>query len=430
MADQHRLPLLVLLALLALGCRKDKESAPPTVRILEPGAGFTLNVPDTVAIRVLVSDDVAVERLVVMVADQQGVPVTPVRTVAIGQASATVLVELPVNNEALEGGNYQIIARAFDAEQDQQTFQSITLNPAPLRRRAVFLIPSPSATAPYLIHRIDSTGLIGAFATLMELQGAAISPALLYTAGGPVTDLLAWRSDASSSVLMSNAQVSGSAPYFFNPSVDAEDGRLYIGTWDGLIRGFGASGNQAYNASLTDGYQSRFHLPVGDRFLSLAYSPVQDLWRMVSFSTSSGAQLASFPLAATPVAVYGLDPDRVLLFGNTAQGGIVAELTPETGGFTVLRTFDADSIRQAVPLATGSYAVGASMGLYRYQFATSSVITLSGVEPDALGFDASSGALLAAFGTELRALDPNTGAISGSMALPQSIGQVLVQLNR
>lgn len=429
MLDQHRLLLLAVLAMFALGCRKDKGSEAPTVRILEPGAGFSVNLPDTVTVRVQVSDDVAVERLVVMIADQAGIPIAPIRAIDLGSSSATIDVEIPVLNEAISSNGYQIIARASDAEQDAQAFLPITVNAAPLRRRAIFLVPR--SAPPFTIHRIDSAGILSAFTSLAELNGASISPEWLYTAGGASDDLKAWDPVSGASVVrMSNANVSGSAPYFWNPVVDPNDGRLYVGTWEGLLRGFGPSGNQAFSAVLTDGYQSRMHIKVDDVLLSLALAPSQNQWRMISFTYSAGVQISTFPLSFEPIDAYYLDSDRALLFGNDANGGLIAQANVDQGGVIVLREFAADSLLAAVAMPSGAYAVASTTGIHRYQSSTNSLLALSNERSDAIAFDAASGALLASFGQELRTMDPSTGATISTTGLPQPVAQFLIQLNR
>lgn len=429
MLHQHRLFLLAMLAILAAGCRKDRGSDAPTVRILEPGAGFTVLVPDTIMVRVLVSDDIAVERLVVMIADQEGIPIAPSRVVNVGLASATIDVELPVLNEGIASGTYQIIARASDADQDAQAFLPIAVNAEPLRRLSIFL--APRSGAPYTISRIDSAGVLNAFATLDELNGASICPAWLCTAGGTSEDLRIWDPVTGAySLLMTNPGVSGSAPYFWNPVVDQNDGRLYIGTWDGLIRGFGPTGDQTFSASLMEGFQSRVHVKVDDVLLSLAYAPAQDQWRSIPLTYNAGAQLASFPLQFAPFDGYELDDDHALVFGNNATGGVIAEVSVDQGGVSIRRQFDSDSLLQVAAMQDGSFAIASTAGILRYQVDANSILILQDQRPDAIAFDRSIGAVVAAFGQELRTIDPVSGALIGSIAIPQPASQVLIQLNR
>ena len=57
MRYQQCLMAAALVSMLAPGCRKDKDSTPPSVRILAPGAGFQVSIPDTFTVGVAVSDD-------------------------------------------------------------------------------------------------------------------------------------------------------------------------------------------------------------------------------------------------------------------------------------------------------------------------------------------------------------------------------------
>lgn len=430
MAYQHRLIPLALVALLALGCRKDKGSDAPSIRIIEPGAGYSVSVPDTVVVGVIVEDDVLVKRVVVMIADASGVPIAPAQTADVGSRSSTVRFSIPLVSEGIQSGPYQIIARVYDEDQDVQAFQSIQVYGAPLRRRSIFLI-SGVGTGTGLINRLDSAGEVSVFASVPEIGGAAITPERLYTCGLSGDPLLAWNpANAANTVLFQNPGVSGSAPYFWNPSVDASDGRLYVGTWDGLIRGFLPGGGQTFNSVLGDGFQSRFHVKVDDRLVSLAYSPVQDSWRTVSFTYSAGVQLSQSSLALSPSAAFASDDSHLLIFGNQGDDGSIVEISVTAGGSFTLRQTISDPVSHALRIGEGIYVFASQSGLHRYERGTNSALMISTEQPDAIAYDAASGLLLVAIGTELRAIDPMSGNLSSSWILPGVPDEILVLLNR
>lgn len=425
--------LLACMAILHSGCRKDADEEAPTVHILMPGAGFQTFIPDTITVRVAVADNEIVESVTVLVTDQSGVPISSPATASVQTSSATVELDLPVTSERVEDGVYTLMARASDGANDGRALVSITVHAAPLRLRAIYTAPPSGSAGPLSVSRIDSTGSVSTFLTLNELSGLAIDPDNLYSAGIQFEPLVRHSLNSGANVTM--VPNPGTAPppgSFFNGLVrDAQDGRVYCGDRDGFVRGFAPSGSQAFTGSSPLGCFSEGTAVVDDLVASIAINPITQDRMLVSHARSSGTVLATFPFEARPTALFAIDDDQALLFGEQDGDGVIQAVNAEQGGVLELRTFPASPVLAVAPVTAGLYIVALAGGLKRYVLQSNSATDLiTGQEFTSLAYDPVSGGIWAGTGSQILLIDPVSGATLDQRSLPHPVGHVLLQFNR
>ncbi|MBK8227740.1 MAG: hypothetical protein IPK70_11255 [Flavobacteriales bacterium] len=430
MRYQQCMVLAACAAVLASGCRKDKDSSPPTVRITSPGAGFSVGIPDTLTVGLSVSDDIGVQSVSVLLADVDGVPVTPSVTVTIGALSREFSIDLPLLSERIESGPCIITAIASDGTNDARDFVSITVQAAPLRVRSMFLVPLATGPPPCIITRIDSIGGASVFAGLSEFSGAAVGLDHLFTAGTAAAPLERRRiSTGAMSPIMPNP---GLWPQYFTClSRDMQADRIFACGADGVVRGFTLDGAAAFTAALPVGCAGDAVATIGDAVVCAAFDQVAQQSSLVRMGGSSGAVLAQFSSDARAVALFAVDAQRFLLFGNTAAGGVIQEVSATLGGAFTMRVFPGDEMRCAARVDGGLYAVGLASGIHRFDYPSAAATPiLPGLPAHGLTFDPVSGAVLAATGNTAIAFDPLLGTIVSTLPAPHPISQVLLQLNR
>lgn len=418
------------MSFLAPGCRKDKDSTPPSVRILSPGAGSQVVIPDTITVGVAVSDDRRLESLSVMVADVDGVPIAPAVTIMLSTSATEVALDLPLTDERINSGEYQITAVASDGSNDARAFQSILISAAPLRVRSTFLIPPSDGTGTQTITRIDSTGEQSAFMSVSEISYAVNGLDHLFLAGTASRPLERIRiSTGTAQTIMANP---GLWPAYFTCLVrDPTDERIYAGGADGVIKGFTNDGSSAFSASLPDGFHAEAMVVSGNALVVAGVNPVSQQHRVFRLGYSSGAVLDQFSSSGSIIAMAALDGTDVLLFGNTPTGGCINEMNLIGGASVLLREFPGESIRCVASFADGRFTLALDSGVRRFDYQTTSVTTLlPGVEVGGLTWNPVSGAMIAAGGSSLTTFDPVTGAIAGMGTAPHAVAGVLIQLNR
>lgn len=435
MRDQHRALLLGCVLTFFGSCKKDKDENAPNVRIVAPSEGYSLSIPDTLAIRVEVDDDRTVERLVIAVTNELGVPIAPAIAVDVNSTSATIEQALVLIDERITSGHYTIMAYATDGTNEKRDFVDITIQAAPLRLRAVFIAPPYSALPPYTITRIDSLGAISDWTTVSEFAGAAIDPQTkhLILAGGAHQPLIALPTDAGTSTwTVSNQNSAGaSLPYFLGLCLDPEDGRCYFGTDDGLIRGFSGNGQSQFNAQTLANYRSYGTAVLGDLLVSHQTENVLGTSRLVTYAISSGVLQTSFQLDLETVELFRRSDDQVLAFGNRAGEGVIQERNIHLGGNFEMRIFSEGPIASVVRLNTNMWVIALPNRLVRFDYPSNGISELAaGVAATTLAYEPATGSLYVGSGSGITLMDPMTGTITGTYSSSEPVGSILPLLNR
>lgn len=433
MRDQQWALLLAALTVFSSGCRKDKDENPPEVRILAPTNAHSITVPETINVRVEVSDENTVEGVVLSIVDAQGVAIAASASVQVNAASAVVDLSLAVTNERIITGQYTIVARATDGQNDGRAFLDVLVNAAPLRLRSIFILPRPSDPGPFMVTRIDSTGTLSTWTVLSELGGAAIDADRIYTAGSASQPVKQWTFDpVLATTLFPNQNPAGvGEPYFYGTAIDPADGALYFGTRDGSIRGFGSQGSQTFTATTISGSRSTLTTVVGDKLASHVITPSTGERKLLTYAHSSGALLAQFQSDVEAIGAFRRTDQWQLVFGNRNGDGAILERNVDLGGTIEVLTLSGDPIRKAIRLNESTYLLGLATGLARFSQPGNMLSTIApGLVVDALAFDPTSGHVFTGSGDQLLEVDPSSGAVITARTMPTAIGHILPLFNR
>ncbi len=432
MCDQHRPLLLLVLVFLCLGCRKDRDEQPPTVRILSPQQGFSVTIPDTFTVEVEVSDDRMVRSLVIGLTDVNGVPIGPMVSVNVDARSATVVRDVIITDERIESGTYTLMARASDGTNDRKAFVSAAVQAAPLRLRAVYITPAFGSIGA-VIQRIDSTGAMAPFTTVQDLNGASVdsySQHVLFS-GSTNAPLAAIPTNTGSmgwQVGNLNAQ---SIPYFIGLKRDPTDGRHYFSTNDGFIRGYSGAGSQTFTGQALSGFRGWRTVVVGEWLVCAQRSISLPEDRLVGLALASGTAMGQFPLDLDVVDMYRRTDQHALIFGNRSGSGWIQDRNVVEGGGYEPREFTGSPISATLRLDANTWVIALPGQLLRYAYATNSVsVIASGFTAQCLAHESATGTLYAGVDDQLILLDPFTGTVIGSNSIGTDIGAILPLLNR
>jgi hypothetical protein len=431
MLHPHGALLLVLWALVLPGCRKEKDDTRPDVRILAPGAGTVIAVPDSLLVRVQVSDDRIVERLWISLTDANGVPVGPVISEAPQSTSALVERVLRLTDEGLLSGTYTLAVRASDGVNEGRAFRTVQVQEAPLRARALF-IATVSGTGAATVQKLDSAGTLSPFSAPGDLSAMVCAPRdrTLVVAGGAWAPLLALGTEtAGTHWQVANPGAQG-LPYFMALVRDPLDGRIYFATEDGYIRGYDGSGVQRYTGQNQLNQRTTGIAVLGDRLATLQEAIGGPEKRLVVYPTAAGPPIAWFVLDLDPVGILRRDDLRVLIAGNRNGLGVVQDRNTQPGGAQDLRQFDAPILAMA-RMGPQDMALALGNGVYRYRWTTNSLVPLlPGVQASCLAFDEANGRLHAGAGATVYSIDALNGGAPMVLQVGEPVGSLAVLLNR
>jgi hypothetical protein len=112
-------------------CRKEKDETAPTVEFISPDAGLTFFLPDTLAVRAFISDDMAVESVRLSIINSDAIAVGPSFTNTYSEQDVNFNVAFVIEDLSLESGPYNLQLTASDGENETRAFLPLTLIEVP-----------------------------------------------------------------------------------------------------------------------------------------------------------------------------------------------------------------------------------------------------------------------------------------------------------
>lgn len=418
-------------AFLLTACRKDKDDTPPTVVILEPVAGTTIAIPDTVTIRVQVSDEQVIRSLTVELTDAANATVANAGTLTLNGTGGTYTFSLPLTDERLSGGTYTIEARASDGRNDGRGFREVNILPAPLRLRAVFLAP-PFSTSGATITRIDSLGQPATFATVADFNGIAVDSYTqqLFVAGSQYAPFQAFPTSSSASAWQVPPPANDLPEQFTAVTVDPKDRRVYFATRDGFIRGFTGQGAQQFTAQCLPGHRCEAIVVMETEVATWQRAIVGGASRVVTY-TVAGTVYEQQPVEYDRVALFHRSGSSLIHFANTNGSGLIEDINISAGGSPDIRSFPGEMIRCVVRLDADTFVIALDDRIIRFDHTLQGITPIAtGISANAMAYEPATGALYIAEGSTLLTIDQNSGSIVGSIATGSTIGHILTLLNR
>ncbi len=428
-----RMPPLLLFALAATlaitACRREEDRDAPQVRILSPGDGVTVQIPDTLFIDVEVSDDSRLTSVTAALTNDAGVPVGNSVSRSLEGTNTRVNLALPVVDESYSGGPLTLTVRASDGNNDGRAFRQVNVLAAPLRRLALLLAPTPGTNG--LVYRFDP----GTGADVWH-GPAEIGPLLaigpnVFLAGSDQGPLQRRSFTGNWSTLAVNGTPATSERPFFRGLVHAPfDDRIYVGMDDGRVAGYRRTGAQVFNGWSYPGTVSHALLPLVDRVVSAAFDEVGNAWRLTEHAYMSGDVLTWRPLDHACIALRSAGGERVLSFGNSNGAMAIRSLYTVQGGTINEATVPGTLLFDVASIASGDHFLATSDGIKRYR--TSNGLTdLTGTGPtQSIAYDEATGSLWAMMDGQLTQVSPINGAVLGTWTVPAGMAQVEVVLNR
>jgi hypothetical protein len=422
------LSILAFMALLAMGCRKDKDEEAPRVEIITPGSAHTLGIPDTLLVVARVSDDHMVRNVHISITDELGVPIAAPASAQVNAPSALVERTLVVHNEQVATGTYILTVRADDGSRSASAFRTVNVLGTPLRLRAVYVLPS--GTGP--VAKIDSTGAVSTFLPAAEIGEAAVNSfsQQLFLAGGSFSPLQVIPLNTSASSWQLPHQNAQSGTYFLDVTTDPFDQRTYVSSNDGLIRGFRGGTTTLFAAQAMESHRPHAMVVLGNLLVSEQRALGQNSARLVNHAYTSGAMLGFHPLDVQVVRMFRHSSQQVMVFGVRGGEGVIQLRNAEQGGNFEMRVFSEGPITAATRVAEYRYVLALPQRVVLFNYQNNSVTTLLEAAASDVAFDAANGSVIVGVQDQVRILDPNTGAVTGTIQVPMQVGRVLPLLNR
>lgn len=433
MRYEHRLMAAAICCIAFTCCKKEADVRPPVVTIIAPASGFDLSVPDTLHVVADVSGEEDIDQVMFTVSNANGIPILESLTVVPASNPARLEVGIPITSDLITSGDYTLTVLARSGEATGKDRTTIGLVGTPLRLRRILVIGQPDAGS-VSISVIDSTGAVSLANTiLMDLGGGAISSAgrtcaVMGSVQGPLMAL----APNGVQVPWQKPNLGNSGIPWFTSLDLCEDGRYYVGTTDGNIRGYNAmSGATEHVSDLAPGQRARVAAIVDEHLVVAQVDQTGSAWRLGIHQASSGSLVSEQALDKSVVAMFRRTDTDVLLFGDRDGHGVVEDHNLDGGGgwepyswpsgFAAVERVDDDTF--LVALVDGA--------LERFTYSNAGSVTIANIaDMRDLVLDPVSGLVHVAAGDGVVAVDPGTGQVVANYPIGIPVRYVLPLLNR
>jgi hypothetical protein len=410
-------------------CRKEMDREAPSVVILTPADGSVVQVPDTLEIALELRDDLQLRSVSASLTDAQGVPVAGTVTRSVDGTYARLSLTLPVTDETLVGGSLTLTVRASDGRNDGRAFRQVSVLPAPLRRLAILVAPTPGTTG--VVFRFDPVTGSEAWYGPADIGPLLAIGTDVFLAGSDQGPLQRRSYTGSWSTLAVNGTPATSGRPFFRGLGNAPfDDRVYVGMDDGRVAGYRRSGAQVFNGWSFPGTVSHALLPLQDRVLSAAFDEVGNAWRLTEHAYVSGDALTWRPLDHACIALRSAGGERVLSFGNSNGAMAIRSIYMVQGGTISEADMPGILLYDVVSTSGGDHFLATSNGIKRYRTSTGLTDLAVAGPAQSIAYDDAAGSLWALMDGQIKQISPTNGDVLGSWTAPAGMAQVEVVLNR
>jgi hypothetical protein len=133
---------IVLLGfLLVIGsCKPEEDMYAPEITFTDPVAGHIIDLPDTLDVKVEISDYRVIRTVVLTMVNEEKIPVIAGIYYYPNSTEFSINASLPLNDKSLTSGPYNLLVTVSDGKDQKNKYQQIIIREIPLKLQAYFVI--------------------------------------------------------------------------------------------------------------------------------------------------------------------------------------------------------------------------------------------------------------------------------------------------
>jgi len=114
-------------------CIQDDDRHDPEIVFMEPIAGYTVYMPDTLDVKVEIKDDQVIRTVVLSIVNENKIPVISANYYYPNSSEFYIETSLALDDKTLESGPYQLLVTASDGVNSKDKYRKIIINEIPVR---------------------------------------------------------------------------------------------------------------------------------------------------------------------------------------------------------------------------------------------------------------------------------------------------------
>ncbi len=161
--------VLVLLAGLTFDSCKKKDELPPEIDVQFPTAGATYQIPDTINVGLIVTDETDLTNLEVKLIGPDNLLASDVASIDPSGNRFEGVLTIVVSDKYLPTGDYSIHIRARDGTNERFRFIEVNVNELPKKRRGLLALTGGLNNSS--VYHVDSSGSVNLLHSLDQDAG-------------------------------------------------------------------------------------------------------------------------------------------------------------------------------------------------------------------------------------------------------------------
>ncbi|MBL4705485.1 MAG: hypothetical protein JKY54_13260 [Flavobacteriales bacterium] len=423
--------LVILVCLILLGCKKEKDRNPPVISISSPVVFSNHNVFDFVNVLAEVSDESNLVAITIDIQDANFINVIPKISINVTSNNMDVAKNIYLDDIHLESGIHYVKVWASDGTNEKSEFKQISITAVPLSINNMFIVSS-TGSGPQVWSAFDGVSTTPFYSFNSEYGGAAVNSyhQYLLTMGAENDHLVAYHPGIIDTV-WDKVNLGNPPQPYFKSLQEGPEGIVYITTTTGEVRGYGQSGTIAASVNAPVDYVPDDLFVWGDKLLVEQRHNVTASHFMGIYYRNSGALDQTIGFGNDIVSWEVRTADELFVFSNDAGGQGKMEIYSYAGNsFWEPHAIPSGSILATFGVHPDQIIIAHDLGLYTYTYSTNSLIQIeSGHAFTQLKYDQVNNVLRCIEGSDLYTYDL-AGNQLGYFSHSDDIKEILILYNR
>ncbi|CAN5330330.1 hypothetical protein BH09BAC5_BH09BAC5_24160 [soil metagenome] len=426
-----RISLFICAITFFISCKKSEDTERPAIQIISPVNPTSVNVFDTLHVKIHVSDNIQLESMNVRLVTTSLIGVLPSVSIPVSGKNYDADFYYVIDNYRLTSDNYYLSVDVSDGTNLSRAYCNIYVTGIPKRLNGFFAatIPAPGTLNIYKGDTSWSASLFNSFPSDFTDMAVNNYWQQVITDGIYTGPLKAMSIDGSTTGY-SLQSISGPSPYWGILSV--KDSRLWVSyKANAFIKSINQNGVVDLSLNTDLNYFPYLNLQSGN----YVFSEQRDISganpKIVVYSTS-GAGLHETTIPFNPICMFERNADEMYVIGNNAGQGYLMIYDNTTNGFYTPIGLPAATVNCATQIDSNTIVLGMSNGnLYRFTYNPIGLLNwASGINPNVLRYDEVNDEIYTAEGSNVNVYSYNPFALLHTIPIPETISDLELWYNK
>ncbi len=421
---------IITILLVAFSCKKVTDDIDPGIIIEFPLENESFNLPDTMFIKAVVSDDKNIESIQIVITNELFIPVFGGYSFPPNGNPTTIEDELVIDDILMESGVYYLKIKAFDGVNSKNAYRKIYINEVARELENVIIITKNTGNLD--VQSIDpgfSLSTLFSVNGFYEVSEINSRYQLLYVAGRYYDNLNAFDLIKNEKEWTIEGKNNPPLPYFRNLYLSNDI--LYVSNSESEIRAYNDALVNIATAVLQANRVPGKCIEQGDYLISEAKEIAGVHSYLLSFFTVSGSLYNERLIDMDVIGLFPRGENQVYVVANNSADGGVFVYDIQSNGLDEIRTFAGDMVIGSEFVDENNLLIAFADGVYLYKYSFNSLTAfVANISVGTMSFDKLANILYIAESNKVSSYTYPQGSFVNSVDIPKQIMNMHLHYNK